>query len=219
MQPSGHGSDDSGEFLCSQGHEGLVGPTSCRWSFPCDASRVSRCLCLARQCGQVEAGATSGETVWGLQDTSPQRQADNGSEWCAVAEPLATRNAANATQATRRTALLDILKSCSPRNLFNHGVPSDSHASPRLYNHRPPSTTALALSRTIQKVERVSGLPGSHKQGRSGTTSIDSGGTDRVVLIDPAAAVNVQISGVTVRNGNTPGSSGILAVLAALAHR
>ncbi len=39
-------------------------------------------------------------------------------------------------------------------------------------------------------------------------TNLDGGGTDRVVFIDPAAAVNVQISGVTVRNGNTSGSGG-----------
>jgi hypothetical protein len=42
----------------------------------------------------------------------------------------------------------------------------------------------------------------------TGTTIIDGGGTDRVFLIDPAAAVNVQLSGVTVRNGNTQGFGG-----------
>ena len=40
------------------------------------------------------------------------------------------------------------------------------------------------------------------------STIIDGGGTDRVVLIDPAAAVNVQISGVTIRDGNTTGNGG-----------
>lgn len=40
------------------------------------------------------------------------------------------------------------------------------------------------------------------------STIIDGGGTDRVVLIDPTAAVNVQISGVTARNGNTTGNGG-----------
>ena len=36
----------------------------------------------------------------------------------------------------------------------------------------------------------------------SGTTVLDGSGTDRVIFIDPPAAVNVQISGVTVRNGS-----------------
>ncbi|HTU89265.1 MAG TPA: hypothetical protein VMF69_04135, partial [Gemmataceae bacterium] len=42
----------------------------------------------------------------------------------------------------------------------------------------------------------------------SGNTIIDGGGTDRVVLIDPTTAVNVQISGVTIRDGNTTGNGG-----------
>ncbi|HTU93929.1 MAG TPA: choice-of-anchor Q domain-containing protein [Gemmataceae bacterium] len=43
-------------------------------------------------------------------------------------------------------------------------------------------------------------------------TILDGGGTDRVVLIDPTASVNVQISGVTIRDGNTTGGGGGIAV-------
>jgi hypothetical protein len=39
-------------------------------------------------------------------------------------------------------------------------------------------------------------------------TILDGGNKDRVLLIDPAAAVNVQISGVTVRDGNANGPGG-----------
>ncbi|HWG42525.1 MAG TPA: right-handed parallel beta-helix repeat-containing protein [Gemmataceae bacterium] len=42
----------------------------------------------------------------------------------------------------------------------------------------------------------------------AGNTILDGDGMDRVVLIDPAAMANVQLSGVTVRNGNTTGSGG-----------
>src|SRR6185437_5515542 len=42
----------------------------------------------------------------------------------------------------------------------------------------------------------------------AGNTILDGGGMDRVVLIDPAAMANVQLSGVTVRNGNTTGNGG-----------
>ena len=42
----------------------------------------------------------------------------------------------------------------------------------------------------------------------SGSTILDGGGTDRVVLIDPTTAVNVQISGATIRDGNTSGAGG-----------
>jgi len=47
----------------------------------------------------------------------------------------------------------------------------------------------------------------------SGTTILDGGGTDRVILIDPIAAVNVQFSGLTVQNGNTNGDGGGINVL------
>ncbi len=48
----------------------------------------------------------------------------------------------------------------------------------------------------------------------AGRTALDGGGTDRVVLIDPAAAVDVQISGVTVRGGNTSGNGGGIDIVA-----
>ena len=42
----------------------------------------------------------------------------------------------------------------------------------------------------------------------SGSTIIDGGGTDRVILIDPSTPVTVQLSGVTVQNGKTTGDGG-----------
>lgn len=42
----------------------------------------------------------------------------------------------------------------------------------------------------------------------AGTTILDGGGTDRVILIDPGTPVTVQLSGVTVQDGNTSGDGG-----------
>jgi hypothetical protein len=39
-------------------------------------------------------------------------------------------------------------------------------------------------------------------------TIIDGGGKDRVFFINPGTAVNVQLSGVTIQNGNTTGFGG-----------
>jgi hypothetical protein len=42
----------------------------------------------------------------------------------------------------------------------------------------------------------------------AGNTILDGGNKDRVLLIDPTAAVNVQISGATIRDGNANGPGG-----------
>ncbi|HEY7312608.1 MAG TPA: hypothetical protein VH643_24805 [Gemmataceae bacterium] len=42
----------------------------------------------------------------------------------------------------------------------------------------------------------------------AGSTILDGGNKERVLLIDPTSAVNVQISGVTVRDGKTGGFGG-----------
>lgn len=107
-------------FWRSQGQDESDGLTFCRSSFPCEARQAARRFCFVRQREQVEDDALSGEEVPSdnPHDESPHRQPGDGREGCAITSPLATRNAANATQATRRTHLLGILKSSLLQNLI-----------------------------------------------------------------------------------------------------
>ena len=126
MQPPGQGQEGLGEFWCSQGQDGL-GRSSCRFSSSWETTAGAGRFCAERQCLQAEVGALSEEPLSeGPQDASPHRQPDNGKEWCAIAVPLPAMNAANATQATRRTHLLGIPQSSPfgtrPRNIAPSGA-------------------------------------------------------------------------------------------------